>query len=85
LTHTSAAVNQNSSPSEPENLATFNPFWEPHGTPGAHVSIIFESFNLNGCDDLFDGHKREDMESTARILLSSGKMFNYSEVLAATS
>lgn len=81
----SAAVDHNGSTFQPENLVTFNPFSTPLADADAHGSFTFESFDVNGCDELFDGHKREDLESAARILFHSGKRFNFSDVLAATS
>lgn len=66
------------------NVVTFNPFTALDGKPGTNIAFFFESFEVNGSEDLFDGHKLEDLENAARILFHSGKRFNFSEVLAAT-
>jgi hypothetical protein len=66
------------------NVVTFSPFTAPDGTPDTNVAFIFESFEVNGPEDLFDGHKREELENAARILFHSGERFNFSKVLAAT-
>ena len=67
------------------NVVTFNPFTAPDGTPDTNAAFIFESFEANGSEDLLHGRKREELENTARTLFHSGKRFNFSEVMAATS
>lgn len=66
------------------NVVTLNPFTTPDWKPGTNVDFIFESFEVSGPEDLFDGHKREELENAARILFHSGERFNFSKVLAAT-